>query len=181
MTTKKHYSFFLAISLLTAVLLSSCASPANRANMEVNASKAEVRNGTESVTVNVSGGTETDAQSSSNISNSELQAAIETSVVRAGLFKNVSQSLQGKYLLSASIIELSKPSFGFSFTVQLEIAWTLTKLDDKTTVFKKVIRTSHTTGMTESFAGVTRLRMAVEGSAQRNINEFIQQIGGKTQ
>lgn len=80
--------------------------------------------------------------------------------------------------MGAVIADLSKPTFGFSFTVDLEVGWTVVRAREGAVLFRKSIKTSHTVGAMESFAGVTRLRLAVEGAARKNIESFIADFGG---
>jgi hypothetical protein len=168
----------LAGVLSVAVLVSSCASPANPAAMEVSTPRVQLKKNDYSVNVSVTGGQETDALSSSNISNADLKAAIEASLTKSGAFQRIQAAPDAQYELTARIIELSKPSLGFSFTVELEIGWSLLRTRDKAVLIRKAIRSTHTTGMSESFAGVTRLRMAVEGAVRKNIDLFIQEVTG---
>jgi hypothetical protein len=128
------------------------------------------------VRVNVTGGNDTTAMTSSNIADADFKAAIEASIVKAGLFKTV-QALPGApFELNAMIVQISKPIFGASFTVDLEVAWSLTRTNDQAAILRKVIRSSHTATMSDAFVGVTRLRLAVEGAARKNIDSAIQEI-----
>jgi len=54
---------------------------------------------------------------------------------------------------------------GFSFTVNVEMGWTLTRADTGAIVWRESIKSAHTTGAGEAFAGVERLRLATEGAA----------------
>ena len=66
--------------------------------------------------------------------------------------------------------------FGGAFTVTLETGWALTKASDKSVVMRKAVRSSHTAQMSDSFVGVTRLRLALEGAVRNNISQGLQAI-----
>jgi len=158
-----------------AVALTGCATPATKEAMTAG-NITPVNKHPYSVSVKASGGTETGAMDSSNVSNADFKAAIESSIVQSGLFKQVVQGDGGDYELTVNIVQLSKPTIGFNFTVNMEAAWSLTKVSDKSVVMRKVIRSSHTATMGDAFAGVTRLRMAVEGAAKKNIELGLQEV-----
>jgi hypothetical protein len=166
------------LALLFAALvlaLTGCASPASREAMTVPAS-ATTNKFPNSVTAAVTGGSETGAMDSSNISNADFKAAIEKSIVDTALFKTVVQGKGGDYELNVMITKLSKPLFGASFTVELEAGWSLIRSSDKAVMMRKSISSTSTATMGDAFAGVTRLRLAVEGAARQNIIQGLQAI-----
>ena len=163
-------------ALMTAVvLLAGCAAPAHKENM----SAAPVANSKKlpyAIQVETRGGAATGVMDSSNVSNADLKAAIEESITKSNLFKSVVQGRDGDYNLSVTITQLEKPIFGGAFTVTLEAGWSLTKVSDKSVVLRKAIRSSHTAQMSDSFVGVTRLRLALEGAVRSNITQGLQAI-----
>lgn len=165
----------LLLASVFAIILTGCASPADRAAMtpqNLNIAKHHPY----SLQVQTGGGSETGAMDSSNISDADLKAAIEDAVKQSKLFKTIVQGSGGDYELSVSVTSLSKPIFGASFTVDMETAWTLSKLSDRSVVLRKSVHSSGTATMGEAFAGVTRLRMAVEKAASANIRQGLQAI-----
>lgn len=162
------------ILLTTVLLIGGCAVSAHKENMAVTPT-AVLKKFPYSVRVETRGGSETGAMDSSNISNADLKAAIETSIATSGLFKNVSQA-NGDYLLTVSLTQLSKPVFGGAFTVDMETGWALVKSSDKNIVLRKVIKSSHTATFGDSLVGVTRLKLAVEGAARKNIEEGLKAV-----
>jgi hypothetical protein len=173
------YAFIQRAALVTisiAVLnLAGCASPASHEGMtpqNLTFSKQHPS----SVSVETKGGSETGVMDSSNISNADLKAAIESSIVKSSLFKNVLQGKNGDYLLTVSVTDTSKPLFGASFTVELETAWSLVKKSDNSIVMRKVIKTSHTATMGDALVAVVRLRLALEGAARANIVQGLKAI-----
>lgn len=172
-------TFIYRAALVTASLavlnLAGCASPASHEGMtpqNVTVSKKHAA----SVSVETKGGSETGAMDSSNISNADFKTAIERSIVKSGLFKEVLQGKEGDYLLTVSVTDISKPLFGASFTVEVETAWTLVKKSDNSIVMRKAIKTAHTATMSDAVVGVTRLKLAVEGAAQANIAQGLKAI-----
>jgi hypothetical protein len=169
----KLINSLLAAFLVTAIV--GCASPANKDEM---APKNFVTSQkfTSSVNVKTTGGSETGAMDSSNISDEDLKAAIEKTITESGLFSNVVDIGGANYLLAVSITSLTKPSFGLTFTVNLETAWILTNLADKKIVFRKAIMTSGSATFGDAAAAVSRLRIAVERAAEQNIAQGLTEI-----
>jgi hypothetical protein len=158
-----------------AVVLAGCATSANRDAMS-GAPIVSTKKNPYTLSVVTTGGNETSAMGSSEISNEDLRAAIEKSVTQSALFKEVVRGKSGDYELSATVTRLSKPMFGASFTVEMEAGWSLVKTSDKTVVLRKVITSSHTASMSDAFVGTTRLRLAVEGAARNNIKQGLEAI-----
>jgi hypothetical protein len=155
--------------------LGGCASPANREAMQA-APVASLHKSEHSVAVRTSGGADTGAMDSTNIADADFKSAIESSITQSGVFKTVIQGSGADYDLSVSVVRLSKPLAGFSMTVTMEDAWSLIRASDKSVVWRKPITSTFTAGMGDAFAGVTRLRMAVEGAARANIAQGLKEI-----
>lgn len=166
-------------ALLVSVVggLSGCASPAAKDAMIVS-DMPEIQKSQKTVAIETQGGSETSSMGSSNISNSDFAKAIEDSIIQNGLFSQVVQRDGADYVLNVSIVNMSKPSFGASFTVDMEAAWSLSDRATGTVVMRESIKSSHTTTMGEAFVGVTRLRLAVEGAARENIRQGLTAISG---
>jgi hypothetical protein len=162
--------------VVSVAVLTACAAPVARQAM-VPADVAVAGNHPYSVLVRTSGGSETVAMDSSNISDADLKAAIEDSIVRSRVFKTVVQSGGGDYELNVRIVSLSKPLFGTTFTVDLETAWSLVKVSDRSIVMRRSFATKGVATMDEAFAGVTRLRLAVEKAARENVAQGLRAVG----
>jgi hypothetical protein len=174
---KQELTRGLAVAWIVAVVavLSGCAAPASKESMAVPAAAVSTRF-PYSVSVVTRGGADTGAMDSSNIADADLKVAIESSITQTRLFKAVVQGKSGDYDLAVTVFRLTKPSFGASFTVDLEVGWVLTKTSDKSILLRKSIRSAHTASMGDSLVGVTRLRLAVEGAARANITQGLQAI-----
>ncbi len=164
----------LALTALI-MILSGCASPADRTamtpqNLDV------AKHHPYSLRVLTGGGAETGAMDSSNVSDADLKAAIEDAVLHSKLFKAIVQGNGGDYELSVRVISLSKPLFGGTFTVDMETAWSLTKVSDRSVAMRKSVKSSGTATMNDAFAGVTRLRLAVETATNNNISQGLAAI-----
>lgn len=156
--------------------LAGCATPAKPTAMQV-VQLSPLHHYPYNVVVETQGGSATGSLDSTNIADADLKAAIGQTITQSGLFKQVVQSREGAdYLLSVTLASFSKPIFGGSFTVKLEAGWTLIRLSDRSVVMRKLVRSAHTTTMQEAGIGVTRLRLAVEGAAQSNIEQGLKAI-----
>lgn len=171
--SKYFFNSLFAVVFVTAI--AGCASPASKDEMAPKSFVASQKF-TSSVQVKTSGGSETGAMDSSNISDTDLKAAIEKTITESGLFSKVVDVGGANYLLAVSITSLTKPSFGLTFTVNLETAWTLTSLADKKVVYRKVITSSGTATFGDAPAAVSRLRIAVERAAEQNISQGLSDI-----
>jgi len=167
------FKAFVAASAIA--ILAGCASGAHREGMAA-APLASTKKLPHTVSVTAAGGQETGAMDSSNVSNADLKAAIEDSITRSNLFRNVIQGRGGDYDLAVTVSQLEKPIFGGAFTVTVEAGWSLVRTSDKSVVLRKAIKTSHTAEFSDSLVGTTRLRLAVEGAVRKNITEGLQTI-----
>lgn len=164
-----------SVGVALIISLTGCASPATRGAMIPQTLSTDQQHPF-SVRIQTSGGSDTGAMDSSNISDVDLKAAIEDAVVRNKVFKSVVQGNDGDYELSVRVTSLTKPLFGFSFTVEMEAAWSLVKVSDRSVVMRRSIQSSGTATAGDSLVGVTRLRMAVEAAARENIGQGLQAV-----
>jgi ABC-type uncharacterized transport system auxiliary subunit len=165
----------IILSSVVVVVLSGCASPATKEAMVAQNVQFTTKHD-RTVSVRTAGGAETTAMDSSNISDADFKAAIEESITKTKVFKSVIQGKGADYDLAVSIVQLEKPAFGFTFTVNMEAAWVLVKQSDRSVMLKKSIKSSHSATFGDAAAGVTRLRLAVEGAAVKNIEQGLQEI-----
>ena len=172
----KLQQFNLLAAALIALSVAGCSTPANRAAMTPQSVEIS-KHHPYSVRVQTSGGSETGAMDSSNISDADLKAAIEDSITQSKLFKTIVQGSDGNYELSVRVTSLTKPVFGATFTVEMESAWSVTKTSDRSVVLRKSVKSSGTATMGDAFAAVTRLRLAVEIAAKENISQGLKAIG----
>ncbi len=166
---------FTAVLVGAVAMLSGCASPASKEAVVVHDIQI-VNHHQKTVSIMTQGGGETGSVDVPNISNPDLAAAIEESIVESGLFTQVIHGNDSDYLLSVTIISMTKPMFGFSFTVRMEAAWSLVNKETKEAVMREAVTSSYTATAGQAFAGVTRLRLAVEGAVRENIKSGLMKI-----
>lgn len=172
---RRSLCLLVCFALVALSGLAGCASSADRRAMTV-AQAATGKKHPYSVSVRTSGGSETGAMDSSNIADQDLKAAIEDSITQTGLFQRVLQGKDADYELTVSVVQIDKPIFGLTFTVNLEASWVLVRASDRRVALRKSIRSTHTATVGDAFAAVTRLRLAVEGAARQNIEQGLREI-----
>jgi hypothetical protein len=168
---KAKYTVY-AVCGMAVLVLSGCSTPTQPTAMVPEIVRSYHRSA-QSVAVEVSGGKETSAAGASQISNEDFSEALIRGIERSGVFAEVVQSDAADYQLEAYIGILQQPLMGFSFTVRLEVSYRLVNKATGDVVMDRTIHSSHTTGAGESFAAVTRLRLATEGAARDNIDQLL--------
>ena len=128
------------------------------------------------VSVQVGGGRETEAGYLPQISNETFAAALVESIMTSRTFSRVIQGGRTDYLLQVTLISLDQPVIGGDFTVKMEAAWRLTRSDTGAVVWREAIGSSSTQTRGDTFAAVTRVRLATEGAARNNIKEGLARI-----
>jgi len=171
-----HAARSLILSLAVVAAVSGCASPAGKEGMLAqNVQVAHKHDRT--VAVTAAGGATTGAMDSSNIEDADFKAAIEESIVANQVFKSVVAGRDADYELLVTIVSLDKPLMGLDMTVNLEATWVLVRQSDRNVALKKSIQTTHTATFSDASMGMTRLRLAVEGAARKNIEQGLAEIG----
>jgi len=160
------------------VVLGGCASPAKVDQMIARDTSAqglvseELR---ENIRVtSVIGGDKTNPLWTSEINSEDFRMALEGSLRAAGLLSRLSS--QGAYELEASLRKVKQPLFGLDLTVVTTVRYDLIDAVSRKTLFEDEITASHTATFSDAAYAVTRLRLANEGSARKNIEEFIKHL-----
>lgn len=112
-----------------------------------------------------------------SIANPDLKAAIEGTLMQAKAFEGVDTPDTARYQLAAVVTHQSRPAFGASFTVNVEIGWSLTDRTDGRVLLRKVIPSEGTVGAFAAFAGATRVRMATEAAVRANLELLLKDLG----
>lgn len=128
-----------------------------------------------SVRVVTLGGNETAGGGQSWIDDAELKQAVESSIRQSGLFSGVVDSGED-FLLTVTVINANRPVVGFSVTVGLELGWALERVKDHNVVWREALKTEHTAPMGAGFAFETRVRLALENAAKKNISQGLERI-----
>jgi hypothetical protein len=167
-----------AASILLLVLIWAAVGCASSAKPEamISVPAAPVHRSASDVVVTAIGGKETSAMLVSQISNADFALALRDSFDKAGLFKKALASGSAHYALDAFIVQVNQPMFGASMTVSMEVSYTLSRTEPKEVLWKKGISSTYTASFGEALVGATRLRMANEGAARKNIEQVIQEI-----
>jgi len=168
----RHAAAFMI--LIIAAVVSGCASAAKPEAMIASLTDP-VHTSESDVVVSAIGGSETSAFATSQISNEDFGQAIRASFERAKLCRKVLSDGQAKYRLDALIVQVNQPMFGGTFTVSMEVNYTLARMP-KDIVWQKEISSKYAVSISEAFIGVTRLRLATEGAARKNIQQAIEEI-----
>ena len=168
----------IGIVVIPAILiistLTGCATASNPDAMIVE-SVAITHVSNSGVSVVVSGGKETSALWTSQISDEAFAQALRESIIKSGLFKTITNN-GGRYKLSAFIGEVDQPMVGFSMTVKMEVSYTLLDTQSGKTVWSKNIASEYTVKLSDAFVGATRLRLANEGAAKANIQQALTEL-----
>lgn len=162
------------IGLLTA--LAGCASAAKVENMAYAvpsgqqggydaALQQQVRMGF------VGGGTDTNPLAASEIETADFSEAVRQSLALRGL-----HSESGKFELTVMLLRVDKPFGGLNMTVTTTVQYILKDSESDEVVFDETVVAPHTASMGDAFIGSTRLRLANEGSARKNIQGFMEAL-----
>jgi hypothetical protein len=153
-------------------LLVSCAGSADITAMSPANVSAVSRTGAPVQAV-VSGGTPR-SEILASVTNEDFKGALETSLVKSGMFKSAAN---GGYRLDAFIASIDQPIMGFSMRVNMEVNYSLSR--NGAPVWRKSIRSSYVAPVGEAFVGAIRLRKATEGAARENISLLIRALDEK--
>ena len=162
--------------LLAAIMF--CAGCASAAKPEAMIAQIHlpIHKSPSNVVVAVIGGRETSAMGASQISDEDFAHALRQSIEQSGLFAQALKDGSSKYLLQAFITQVNQPIIGLSMTVSMEVDYHLARTELKQVVWQKAVSSTYTAPFSEAFAGVTRLRLANEGAARKNIEQAIQEM-----
>jgi hypothetical protein len=161
--------------LACAFLFAGCSTPASQEAM-VPAAFSPVKKHSQTVSVSVSGGRETNPLGKAQIDNAAFAKALTQAIENSGIFSKVIEGEKGNYLLVVNVFSLDQPSIGGNFTVHMETGWTLKRADNGVVVWQEAIRSQHTATMGDALVAVTRLRLATEGAAKNNIAQGLEKI-----
>lgn len=166
-------SIKVAFVLIISSYLWGCASGAKMENMTFHGDKkgyaSEIQ---ENMGLgDVSGGQKTNPAWTSEIDNDAFSGALEESLKSQGLY-----SENGKYQLEVRMLKVDQPLFGFDLEVTTHIQYILTNVDTGAVVLNDTVIARHTAGIDDAFVAVKRLRLANEGSAQKNIEGLLNKL-----
>lgn len=73
-------------------------------------------------------------------------------------------------------MSVDQPVLGMDFKVTTKVKYSLKAKKTGKVVYEKEITADHTATMGDAFYGVERLRLANEGSAKKNIEQFLKEL-----
>lgn len=165
----------LAIGALCLVALGACSQPARVSQMTVtNVAGASVAADPAllgSLAVEqVSGGQETNPLWTSEVGNADFRAALENSLQANALLAG--DPAAAPYRVSAELLEVDQPVFGFDFTVTSIVAYRVVDAAGAL-FFERRVTHPFTASVGDAFYAPQRLQIANEGSIAGNIRIFI--------
>jgi len=119
----------------------------------------------------VSGGKKTNPAWTSEIDNESFSGAVKESLISQGLYSD-----NGKYQLEVKMLKVDQPLFGLDLKVTTHVQYVLTRVESGNVVFDETVIAPHTASVGEAFVAVKRLRLANEGSAQKNIEQLLDKL-----
>lgn len=127
------------------------------------------------VSLHIDGGREFSPLKIPQISNEALLDALQEAITLSDLFDEIVKFGED-YKLDLYIFKVSQPIAGNEMTVRVEIGWTLTHTASMEIVWQESILTSDTSSSNEKLNVNSRLKLATERAARKNIREGIRQI-----
>ena len=135
-----------------------------------------VHKSTSDIAIAVLGATDVSAPKPIRISDEDFAQSLRESFEKSGLFRKVVTDTQAAHQLQAVFVQLDEQIFGLDMTASMEVNYTLASTSPKKVLWEKGISTTHTAAFGESLISITRLQLATEGAARRNIEQAIQEI-----
>jgi len=105
----------------------------------------------------------------------EFRSAIEQSLVKANLFKEVSQSDRSDYRLKVTVTSVSN-FWGVEARGAVNTTWELIDLSRREPIWKDVVQSEAVATISDGFAGSTRVRVMYERALKDNIRKGISQL-----
>jgi hypothetical protein len=121
----------------------------------------------------VAGGTETNPMWKSQIDDVSFREALVESLRAAGL---LSTGPDAPLAVQARLVKLEQPFLAFDMTVTSVVHYTVKDVRSGAVLIDEDVTAAHTAKVSEAFVGVTRLKLANEGSARRNIAALIERL-----
>lgn len=164
-----------AAAALAALLnLAGCATPATSQAMTVKPgtmAPANPRLKGQVAIAEVKGGKETNPMWTSQVDAPGFRKALNDSLAIAGYLATDPNA--AKYKVSADLLSLDQPLFGFTFDVKSKVKYQVTGSGAPRSYDVQATGTASTS---DAFVGVERLRIANERSILENIKEFMNRL-----
>lgn len=164
-------------TLIMGAVLVGCAAPARIEEMSIHTTNALSHNSAlkQAVSVTeVTGGRETNAMWTSQVSSESFRRALELSLNSVGLSAPLASA--SRYHLMADILQVNQPLMGIDMTVTANVRYSLVEAISRKEIFSKILTSSYTAKFSDAFAGAERLRLANEGAAKANIQMLTDEL-----
>ena len=164
------------VVIFSVVMLGGCATPAAVEQMAVSLPITQTNPALKNNVgvLEVTGGRETNAMWTSQVSSDAFRRALEQSLQNAGMFSKIASG--GRYQLTADLTRLDQPLMGFDMTVTSTVRYSLVDNQTRKEVYSRVIQIGYTATVSDAFIGSQRLKLANEGAVQANIKSFINDL-----
>lgn len=153
-------------------LLEGCASQATVQGMTASRTIQAPALGNRIAVSDVGGGKQTNPLWTSQVSNENFDAALKASLKAAGLLSGP----DGRYKLSANLLDLQQPVFGLALTVTSTVRYVLTDSTTGKVLLQENIVLPYTAGFGDSAMAIKRLRLANEGAIRVNIDALLTKL-----
>ena len=170
---KKFRIALILAAVSSIVVLSGCATPANKAAMSITKTEQLSRQAQLQgafIVGTVVGGQETNPLWTSQVSSESFKSALEESLRNIDYF---SSGEGGKFTIDANLKKLDQPLFGLTFDVTSEVIYRIEGMGHAKTIEVSAVGTATPS---DAFIAIERLRIANERSIKNNIADFINQI-----
>ena len=164
------------VLLALALGLGGCANPATVQGMtvktaELSPAAPEVASSLE--IQDVTGGKETNAMWHSEVSNTDFKTALVASMKTAGL---LSEANAARFKVRVTLLKLDQPFMAIDMKVIATVRYVVVDAKSGAEILNEVVTTPFTAHLGDAVVGTTRLRLANEGAARKNIAGFIAQV-----
>lgn len=166
----------LLLGLFLLVIMAACASPP-RANLmapemqQALASKEGSPLRRAIALASVGGGEKTDPLWYPEVGSEEFEVALRHALDAHGYLSP--DPATAAYHLEAFIVEIKKPTSGYTSTVHSFVRYKLVGAADGSALFDEVIHGEYTATVGDAFVGLQRLRLAEEGAMRASISALL--------
>jgi len=165
----------IAPLILLALLCTGCPATLAPETMTVQ-TKSSDRRGTMDVLVTVFGATDISRAKPVHVTDDGYAQAIRSSLEQSGVFRKALSETSAPYQLQATVVQLDEDIFGIDMTASMTVRYILARTSPKQLLWERTITSTHTAGMNDSIIQITRLRLATEEAARKNIELAIREI-----
>lgn len=135
-----------------------------------------VHKSTSDIAIAVLGATDISAPKQIRISDEDFAQSLRESFEKYGLFRKAVTDTQATYQLQAVFVQMDYDFSGLDLRASIEVNYTLASMAPKKVLWEKGIYSTDKKGYGESLIPATRLQLATEGAARKNIEQVIQEI-----